>query len=114
MTDETLALQLVALKSLLAEVEQRLGRAPIAPTGLEDLKSSVDTLRTSIWAIMSAGKGARSESLVERFRVHRAVEMLEGIRADMVSGRMPLIRPEFDRLGEVIEGLQRELKRLLP
>ena len=31
-----------------------------APPGLEDLKGSVDTLRTNMWAILSAGPGAAS------------------------------------------------------
>jgi hypothetical protein len=58
MADEPLAQQLATLRSLLNEVDTRLARAPVAPPGLEDLKRSVDTLRTNMWAIMSAGHGA--------------------------------------------------------
>jgi hypothetical protein len=58
MADEPIAQQLVTLRRLLDEFDGRLARAPVAPVGLEDLKSTVDTLRTNMWAILSAGHGA--------------------------------------------------------
>jgi hypothetical protein len=66
--DEPLAQQLTALGALLNEVEARLARAPAAPAGLEDLKNSVDSLRTSMWAVLAAGYGAIAPLRVERLK----------------------------------------------
>ena len=71
MTDEPLVQQLVALRGLLNEVDTRLTRAPAAPEGLEELKRSVDTLRTNMWAILSAGHGTSAQVRVERLRFGR-------------------------------------------
>ena len=79
MTEEPLAQQLTTLRKLLDEVDARLAQAPVTPTGLEDLKHSVDVLRTSVWAIMSAGHGIRSRVLVERFRLRRAIQTIRAV-----------------------------------
>lgn len=85
MTDEPLAQQLTTLRGLLDEVDTRLARAPVAPAGLEDLKRSVDALRTNIWAVMSAGYGARAEERVRRFRLRRAIDTLRGVSDELAA-----------------------------
>jgi hypothetical protein len=65
MADEPLVQPLVTLPSLLDEVDVRLTRSSAASEGLEDLKSSVDTLRTNLWAILSAGYGTSAQVRVE-------------------------------------------------
>lgn len=84
MTDEPLAQQLVKLRALLDDVDTRLSRAPVVPAGLEELKRSVDTLRTNMWAILSAGHGAVASVRVERLKLRRAVEGLRAVRAGLV------------------------------
>lgn len=81
--DEPLAQQLIALGALLNEVEARLARAPAAPAGLEDLKNSVDSLRTSMWAVLAAGYGATAPLRVERLKLRRAIESLRGVQAGL-------------------------------
>jgi hypothetical protein len=83
--EEPLAQQLTALGALLNEVEARLARAPAAPAGLEDLKNSVDSLRTSMWAILAAGYGAIAPMRVERLKLRRAIESLRGVQASLGS-----------------------------
>jgi hypothetical protein len=48
MAEEPLPQQLLKLRELLDEVDTRISRAPAVPAGLEDLKRSVDTLRTNM------------------------------------------------------------------
>jgi hypothetical protein len=81
--DEPLTQQLTALGALLNEVEARLARAPAAPVGLEDLKNSVDSLRTSMWAILAAGYGAYAPVKVDRLKLRRAIESLRGVQAGL-------------------------------
>ena len=59
MADETLAQQLSTLRSLLDDVDARLTRAPALPAGLEDLKRSVDTLRTNSGPSSPRGRARR-------------------------------------------------------
>ena len=89
MADEPLTQQLVTLRSLLDDVHARLARAPATPAGLEDLKRSVDTLRTNMWAILSAGQASASVR-VERLKLRRAVEGLRGFApASLRPGPVP-------------------------
>ena len=86
MADEPLAQQLSTLRSLLDDVDARLTRTPALPAGLEDLKRSVDTLRTNMWAILSAGQGAMAPVRVERLKLRRAVEGIKAVRVSLVDG----------------------------
>ncbi len=98
MADEPLAQQLATLRSLLAEVDARLARAPGVPPGLEDLKRSVDTLRTNVWAILSAGQGPLAAVRVERLKLRRAIEGLQAVRAELTSPGSSGLHPEHIEL----------------
>ena len=101
MAEETLAQQLTALASLLAEVDSRLAKVPVAPVGLEDLKSSVDHLRTSMWAILSAGHGLSAPVRVERLKLRRATDGLRSIQTGLASRPGPALHPEYVELAAV-------------
>src|ERR671915_2452774 len=93
MADEPLPQQLVTLRKLLDDVDARLSRAPVAPAGLEDLKGSVDTLRTNMWAILSAGHGASAPVRVERLKLRRAIEGIKAVRANLTQAK-GVLHPE--------------------
>ncbi len=110
MSDETLGQQLAALRRLLTEVDERLGRTPAPPAGLEDLKRGVDSLRTNIWATLSAGQGPAAEARIERFKLRRGIDTLRALLAglDAGGGRHPehgelqlLARELADRIGRL-------------
>ena len=111
MADEPLTQQLVTLRSLLDDVDARLARAPAAPAGLEDLKRSVDTLRTNMWAILSAGEGASAPVRVERLKLRRAVEGLRAVRASTSPGTGTL-HPEHVELQLIARELASEIGKL--
>src|SRR6476660_9247016 len=98
MPDEPLAQQLVALRSLLDDVDARLTRAPVLPAGLEDLKRSVDTLRTNMWAILSAGHGASASVRVERLKLRRAIEGIKAVRSGLTGPGGGTLHPEHIEL----------------
>ncbi len=101
MPEESLVQQLTRLGSLLAEVDVRLAQAPVAPIGLEDLKQSVDGLRTSMWAILSVGHGVTAATRVERLKLRRAADGLLLILADLESGQRMARHPEHAELEQV-------------
>jgi hypothetical protein len=111
MADEPLTQQLVALRSLLDDVDARLSRAPAVPEGLEDLKRSVDTLRTNMWAVLSAGHGASAPVRVERLKLRRAIEGIRAVRAGL-SGPGAKLHPEHIELQLIARELAEQIGRL--
>jgi uncharacterized protein involved in exopolysaccharide biosynthesis len=112
MADEPLTQQLVTLRSLLDDVDARLSRAPAAPAGLEELKRSVDTLRTNMWAILSAGQGASASVRVERLKLRRAIEGLKAVRASLTSPAGGTLHPEHVELQLIARQLADEIGKL--
>ncbi|MEK6688987.1 MAG: hypothetical protein AABZ01_11105 [Gemmatimonadota bacterium] len=112
MADESLARQLATLRGLLDEVDTRLARAPAAPPGLEDLKRSVDTLRTNMWAVLSAGHGALAPVRVERLKLRRAVEGLRAVQAVLTSRSVGSLHPEHLELQTLAGELADQIGRL--
>jgi hypothetical protein len=111
MTDEPLAQQLVTLRKLLDDVDARLTRAPMAPAGLEDLKRSVDTLRTNMWAVLSAGRGALAPIRVERLKLRRAIDGIKAVRASLTSADTGKLHPEHLELQVVARDLADEIEK---
>jgi hypothetical protein len=109
MTDEPLAQQLITLRRLLDDVDARLARAPMAPVGLEDLKGSVDTLRTNMWAILSAGHGAYAPIRVERLKLRRAIEGMKAVRASLALLEGGTLHPEHLELQIIARELAEEI-----
>jgi hypothetical protein len=112
MADEPLVQQLVTLRSLLEEVDTRLTRAPAAPEGLEDLKRSVDTLRTNMWAILSAGHGTLAQVRVERLKLRRAIEGLQAVRASLTPQWAGALHPEHNELQLIARELAEHIEKL--
>jgi hypothetical protein len=111
MADEPLAQQLLTLRGLLDDVDARLSRAPVLPAGLEELKRSVDTLRTNMWAILSAGHGASAPVRVERLKLRRALEGLKAVRAGL-SAPGTRLQPEHVELQLVARELAEQIGKL--
>ncbi len=109
MTEETLPEQLTALGRLLTEVDRRLAQAPAAPAGLEDLKQSVDQLRTSMWAILAAGHGITAPARVERIKLRRAIQGLRAIQSDLSRQPGTARHPEHKELAQVALEVAREI-----
>jgi hypothetical protein len=112
MADESLVQQLVTLRTLLDEVDAQLTRAPVAPVGLEDLKGSVDTLRTNMWAILSAGHGTVAQVRVERLKLRRAIEGLQAVRASLTSEWAGALHPEHIELQFIARELADHIGKL--
>jgi hypothetical protein len=112
MADEPLAQQLAALRSLLDEVDARLARAPVAPPGLEDLKRSVDTLRTNMWAILSAGHGVLASVRIERLKLRRAIDGIQAVSATLSSREGNTLHPEHAELQLLCRQLAEQIGKL--
>jgi hypothetical protein len=112
MSEEPLAQQLATVRSLLDEVDARLSRAPATPPGLEELKRSVDTLRTNMWAILSAGKGPLAPVRVERLKLRRAIDGFQAVRESLVAHGNNTLHPEHIELQLVARELVEQIGKL--
>jgi hypothetical protein len=112
MAEEPLVQQLVTLRTLLDEVDARLTRAPAAPVGLEELKRSVDTLRTNMWAILSAGHGTSAQVRVERLKLRRAIEGLQAVSAGLTPEWQGALHPEHTELQLLARHLVDQIEKL--
>ena len=112
MADEPLAQQLLKLRELLNDVDARLSRAPVLPAGMEELKRSVDTLRTNMWAILSAGHGASAPVRVERLKLRRALEGLKAVRAGLTGNGVGTLHPEHVELQLVARDIADQIGKL--
>jgi hypothetical protein len=112
MADEPLSQQLLMLRRLLDDVDGRFTRAPAAPAGLEDLKRSVDTLRTNMWAILSAGHGVLAPVRVERLKLRRAIEGIKAVRTSLTSPGGGTLHPEHTELQVVARELANDIGKL--
>lgn len=112
MSEEPLGQQLATLRNLLAEVDARLSRAPATPPGLDDLKRSVDNLRTNMWAILSAGKGPMAPVRVERLKLRRAIDGIQSVRDGLSATEKPALHPEHIELQLRARELAEEIGKL--
>jgi hypothetical protein len=112
MADEPLAQQLLKLRSLLDDVDTRISRAPVAPAGLEDLKRSVDTLRTNMWAVLSAGHGTMAKVRVERLKLRRAIDGIKAVRASLTADGGGALHPEHVELQLLARELANDIGKL--
>src|SRR3954454_18651390 len=112
MADEPLVQLLVTLRALLDEVDDRLTRASAAPVGLEELKRSVNTLRTNMWAILSAGHGTSAQVRVERLKLRRAIEGLQAVSSGLTPEWKGALHPEHLELQLIARELVDQIEKL--
>ncbi len=113
MAQEALVQQLAALGALLKEVDARLARVPVAPEGLEHLKQAVDSLRTSMWAILRAGHGVSAPGRVQRLKLRRAIDGLRAIQQDLADHPDGPRHPEHEDLAVIARAVALQLTERL-
>ncbi len=107
------------LQSRLSNVEPKLAAKTIELKGLEDLKETIDTLRSILWLTFLAEEGRASgeeESLprvLVRARLRRASSILSEIRQDVLDHRTKVDDPAFLDLHRAVEQSMWSLIRLL-
>lgn len=114
---EKLVAEVRQLKETLTEIEQRLATSHVPRAVVEDLKAAVDHIRLSLWAMLSAGeheKGAQTSTLLARFRLRRAEEILSQITQDIgigaIESHMPELPKFFSALKHTLDVTRRTLR----
>lgn len=76
-------LRIRELRRTLDVFDQRFGGSDDLSEGLRDLSLSVDHLRRSIWAVLTAGHEEDLPAYLARVRVERARQSCEDVLADL-------------------------------
>ncbi len=89
--------QIRQLKQALEEMEKRIKAGGVPLAVLEDFKSAVDHIRTTVWAVVSAGEKDQYElaNHITRFRVKRATQMCLRIVSDIDVHELSVESPEL-------------------
>ncbi len=112
MSDKPLQQQVSDLRAMLTAIDAQLGKAATPPEGLEELKRAVDTLRTNVWAILSAARSRDYQVFLERFKLRRAIDITRGLLGDIESGASKQLLPEHSELQIILRRLNEEIGKL--
>jgi len=102
------------LRAQLEEIDKRLQGAPLPMAVLEDLKSAVDHLRTTLWAAMSANTDDPDvlASKLVSLRLQRAAEICLQIRLDVDANEVDINSVELPKLREALQLTADRVERL--
>jgi len=100
----------LALRSALSGIEQRLASGSLPGEGLEDLKSAIDDVRLRLWGVLTAANRDEYQLFRERFRIRRATEICHGLLADL---RTSAVGSSHRELGELRDAAQALVTQIL-
>ena len=92
-----------ALGPALDAIESQLTRPQVSVAALEDFKVTVDSVRTSVLAILTAADPADYRSFVREFRLRRAAQVCHNVLSGLVDGTITADTPGFDQLRSTVD-----------
>jgi len=112
MSEQTLTSQIAQLRSQLTLVDAQLAKSQAAPEGLEDLKTAVDNVRTSVWAVLSASRSQNYPGFIARFRLRRCIDILKAVQNDLDTDASKTIHPEHSEMQILMQQIHERIGRL--
>jgi ABC-type phosphate transport system auxiliary subunit len=112
MTDDSLSVQIAALRLQLTTVDGQLAKSGSNAEGLEDLKTAVDNLRTNVWAVLSASRSANYPGFITRFRLRRSIDILKQVSGDLDAAGSQGLHPEHSEMQILMQQLNEKIGRL--
>lgn len=112
MSEQALSTQITQLRNQLTLVDAQLAKSQAAPEGLEDLKTAVDNVRTSVWAVLSASRSHNYPGFIARFRLRRCIDILKAVQGDLDSDAGKTIHPEHSEMQILLQQINDRIGRL--
>jgi hypothetical protein len=98
----------VGLRKALDDVEAQLVKGDPPAAALEDFKSALDGIRTSVIAFVRAANAAEYHETVHSFRLLRATQICQNVLTGLVDGTITAATPGFDKfLATVADTLEK-------
>ncbi len=104
-----------ALRTALNRIESELGDSAFSGPAFEDFKSTIDNVRTSVLAIITADAPSERHNFLRKFRLRRGAQICQSVLAGLVDGSITADTPAFDMLHTTVdETLERVVRLILP
>jgi hypothetical protein len=91
------------LREALDAIEGKLRRGAPPPDALEDFKATLDDVRTTVHAIVTAADSSDYQEFVRRFRLRRAAQVCQSVVYGIQDGTLGKATPGFDRLIAIVD-----------
>jgi hypothetical protein len=101
------------LKNALSTIEVELKGGGTPPEGLEDFKAVVDSVRLSVWAVLSGAQADDYQTFIGGFRLRRGTDICRQILGDIESGTIQPGTPDFGDFKGTVEELASALARTM-
>jgi hypothetical protein len=116
-TNDDMSARIASLKRDLEAIETEFGRSSADQGALKELKSTVDNIRLTVWAVLTAAQAddqTAANQVVARFRARRATELLWNVLRDVRTEALPIDSPELTTFTETVDKVVSQLEALGP
>jgi len=93
------------LKGDIESIEAELAKGETSAETLQDFKSTVDSVRLSVWAVLTAAQSTdyqQAKQVVARFRARRLAELCRNVLEDISKENIPADSPDLEDLEVVL------------
>ena len=112
---ENVSARIASLKRDLEAIEAEFTKSTAGLEDLKDIKSAIDNIRLSVWALLTAAQAndrSAARQVVARFRVRRATELARNVLIDIREDALPSNAPELGVFTATLDGVVGQLKSL--
>ena len=114
MSDVTELINVIAaLRSALDRIESDLVDSAFSGPALEDFKSTIDNVRTSVLAIITADAPSECHNFLRKFRLRRGAQICQNVLAGLVDGSITADTPAFEMLHTTVDETLARVDRLM-
>lgn len=90
--------EVMVVREALDQLEAQLGPEPVSAAALEAFKVTVDSVRTSVLAMLTAEDPAEYSSFIRKYRLRRAAQVCQNVLSGLVDGTIDVRTPGMDEL----------------
>jgi hypothetical protein len=100
------------LKSALDAIEMELAEEDVSPLVLEDFKVTVDSVRTSVLALLTAKDSGDYYGFVRKYRLRRAAQVCQNVLSGLIDKTINADTPGLDQLHATVDETLERLEQL--
>ena len=103
---------IVELRAVLGGIEGKLAAEGEDSRALEEFKSSLDSARTVLLAIIGSTEAGQGEGVVQHFRLRRAAQVCQNVLFGILDGTVGSTTPGFAQMQETVNETLERLEAL--
>lgn len=100
------------LKSALDAIEMELAEEDVSPLVLEDFKVTVDSVRTSVLALLTAKDSGDYYGFVRKYRLRRAAQICQNVLSGLIDNTINADTLGLDQLHATVDETLERLEQL--